>query len=1108
MRLTFCDLEPNVKETEQFNESWFPCREEQAGGIDMRTQRVIDKTEPRNPGLVRASAAWTTAVLVAAALVVGDAQAQTVCPGQPWLGTNGPEMCVRIRDEGTGDTITRRIGQTGNLNDIVGTYLFALSFSYDISSGGMGVTIEGDAWRWSTGSGWLSVRVDAGTNTSIPAGTGSLWLEGWATSVSGATVGGGAGFRHSSGDVEFVGFPQVIDLGTTGADTFHGDIAEIPIHHDQSVAVTNTTGLWVPEVGDQIHVPGGTGAGEEVSHGKPGRVWDSLTVVGDQIAYEVAGTALAGGDDPKILAASIDSTPTENRLHVYTTDPSVFPMEVTDHGVVASGFVFEIDACMFGADRAIVSYIDWEDSGPNAWVAEVVDGSVTTSRVEDTVGKDIHGLSCFKTGDGLYLSALNSTDGVVNIYRRTLSGQYDYWAELDEIALGGVPTAAFLGSANSSAGSFETYGPGEGHEAILVVGLADGTLAGVQYRTDTKEVTGLRNFGPADGETSADITASEVELNRRASMNWMNGGHAWHASWNLNSGPATAETTQVGEIGSGYLYDFQAIGGLGTWDGGYHVIADSSWFLGPPSRLKSGVSELWSYPFKDMGGPVDLFPTEDSEYQGFALGPGGSLRLGLLKRAPELSDLSVPAIARVRGAGAFFTSILHLFNGGDTDLDLEMTFTPRGGSGGEVMTVGHTVPAGVLETIDDPMEELFGFTGSAGRVGSLMIDITGGSPADLMAQTVVFARLDSGEEYGQFFPAMQASDTISAGEKAYLNTTEDPTHNRVNIGLMAAVEGTRFRVTPVDTLDNALAAARTYDLDAGGNTQINNLHSTFALGATADVVVEVEVVSGRGFAYASVLDGSGAYAGTSDPTTILPATGGSAKATLLEIGSIQGLNEFSGSASITNYSNRTATVRADFFQRAEPGVTATNNLTIGAGETVGYSDLGADLFGVSGDVGTVVLTATNGTEIGATGREFAIFREQGEIVGTAGQLIAGETDGARLGPGTTYHFIGLRQASGGGGTERSHFAVYNPATTDSEVTVRLYDGATGVLEGERSWTVASQTLIQVNNVIRAINPNHDGAEKRIEVEVNRRVFMNAFRVNRWGDPVTLSPFPG
>jgi hypothetical protein len=277
----------------------------------------------------------------------------------------------------------------------------------------------------------------------------------------------------------------------------------------------------------------------------------------------------------------------------------------------------------------------------------------------------------------------------------------------------------------------------------------------------------------------------------------------------------------------------------------------------------------------------------------------------------------------------------------------------------------------------------------------------------------------------------------------------------------------------------------------------------------ADVVIEVEVVTGSGLAYASVLDGSGSYGGTSDPTTILPVSGGMAKVTLLEIGSIQGLNEFSGSASITNYSERTAAVRAEFFQRDDPGVMVTQNLSIPAGETLGFADLGADLFGVSGDVGTVVLTTTNGTEIGATGREFAIFRgDHGDVVGTAGQLIAGQTQDDRLDVGQTYHFIGLRQGGGGGAIERSHFAVFNSAATDVQVVVRLFDGASGDFEGEGSWIVPSSTLIQVNNVIRQINSNHDAGEKRIEVEVNRRVFMNAFRVNPWGDPVTLSPFPG
>lgn len=229
--------------------------------------------------------------------------------------------------------------------------------------------------------------------------------------------------------------------------------------------------------------------------------------------------------------------------------------------------------------------------------------------------------------------------------------------------------------------------------------------------------------------------------------------------------------------------------------------------------------------------------------------------------------------------------------------------------------------------------------------------------------------------------------------------------------------------------------------------------------------------------------------------------------TLLEIGSIQGLNEFSGSASITNYSDRDAEVKALYFQRYISGVAESEDLTIAAGDTVGFADLGRDLFGVSGDVGTVVLSTTNNTLIGATGREFAIFRDnQGEVIGTAGQLIAGQTSSDRLAAGAIYHFPGLRQERGGSGTERSHFAVYNPGWGDALVTVRLFDGASGAPEGEMAWTIGKRTLVQVNNVIREINPGYDDKEKRIEVEVDRSVFMNAFRVNPWGDPITLSPF--
>jgi hypothetical protein len=468
---------------------------------------------------------------------------------------------------------------------------------------------------------------------------------------------------------------------------------------------------------------------------------------------------------------------------------------------------------------------------------------------------------------------------------------------------------------------------------------------------------------------------------------------------------------------------------------------------------------------------------------------------------------AVPAVARVEGNGAFFTSTIHMYNAGDTKLELALTFTPRQDSRGQMVTVSHTVLPGVIQTIDDPLTSIFGFTRGANRVGSLMIEVVNGYPNDLMVQTVVSARLDSGEEYGQFFPAMREADAVRSYVPAYLNSTEDPSANRVNVGLMAFANETRVTVTPMDPLGTALALGKSFEFEIGGNAQINDIYETFGLSSTPNVVIEIRVDSGKALAYASVLDGNGSYFGTSDPTTILPVFAGSEQVTLLEIGSINGTNEFSGSASITNHSDFAAEVKADFFKRGVPGITASRRLTIPAGGTSGFTDLAADLFGVYGDVGTVVFRSLNDAQISATGREFAVFRgDSGHRVGTAGQLIPGATGEDCLTPDQKWHFVGIRQSDRQGGAERSHLAVFNPNTEDVDFTVSLFDGNTGVSEGKRSWTIRGGELIQINNVIARINHDYDGGEKRIEVEVSRPVHMNSFRVNQWGDPITLSAF--
>ena len=217
-------------------------------------------------------------------LATGSVAGQTVCDGPPWLGTDGPELCVEITDDGTGATYTERFptpaqpGPIYNINEFIGNWSVNLNFEYAVGAGGMAVTITGDAERVAPGTGWLNVLADGGTNTGIEVGTGSLWLDGTATGISSTVVGGAAGSRTQlGGDVQFVGFPQVVQESTLGPGDFHGEINEIPVDL-VAVAVHNHTGFNINEVGDSVHIPGGTIAGDPPPLTEAGGPWDELSL--------------------------------------------------------------------------------------------------------------------------------------------------------------------------------------------------------------------------------------------------------------------------------------------------------------------------------------------------------------------------------------------------------------------------------------------------------------------------------------------------------------------------------------------------------------------------------------------------------------------------------------------------------------------------------------------------------------------------------------------------------------------------------------------------------------------------------------------------------------
>jgi len=110
--------------------------------------------------------------------------------------------------------------------------------------------------------------------------------------------------------------------------------------------------------------------------------------------------------------------------------------------------------------------------------------------------------------------------------------------------------------------------------------------------------------------------------------------------------------------------------------------------------------------------------------------------------------VALPAVARVQGSGAFFTSRIDLLSSASAVRQVAVTYIPRADLGGATRTAMVPLPAGVQLEVTDPLAAWFGFSGSEAAVGSLLLELRDGSGAastdQLFAQSVVFARKTDG----------------------------------------------------------------------------------------------------------------------------------------------------------------------------------------------------------------------------------------------------------------------------------------------------------------------------------------------------------------------------
>ena len=420
---------------------------------------MIQRTHRRGADLTAAlpsnPRSWIGVLLLICAFGSGHIKAQSVCDGPPYLGTNGPEICVQIFDSESLTVVDFRGPVQMSISRTVGHYFLDIDIAFAVGPRGMMVSISGTATRTSPGGGYISVTAQGGTDTANAATVGSLHLDGFATDTSITHLGGAAGYRVGGvgGDIQFAGFGPTCPGSTTGAGTFTCDEFDLPVN-EGAEAVQNFTLFEIENLNQTIDIPSGVGYGDP----PPPNYGTDLLVVeygtGDlyRRSPDDASMNLIGSTGLPDLG-SLETTP-DGRLFGFTFDHPAALYEI-DPRTAAASMIGQLGIGVFEGGLAIAP--DGTAYGMNQYIFTsptlfALDLSTGTATTIGTLGgnHDINGLA-FR-GDGMLIGLDQISNSLLLIDPFTAQ-----WEGLSEI----VPTVGAVGGMTlvNGTGYFATAGP-------------------------------------------------------------------------------------------------------------------------------------------------------------------------------------------------------------------------------------------------------------------------------------------------------------------------------------------------------------------------------------------------------------------------------------------------------------------------------------------------------------------------------------------------------------------------------------------------------------------------------------------------------------------------
>ena len=221
----------------------------------------------------------------------------------------------------------------------------------------------------------------------------------------------------------------------------------------------------------------------------------------------------------------------------------------------------------------------------------------------------------------------------------------------------------------------------------------------------------------------------------------------------------------------------------------------------------------------------------------------------------------VPGVAELNAASNFHTD-MRIFNPSANPVTVSLQYKPqRGDNTPSPAAVSRTIGAGQILSIDNVLPSLWSLNASGGAV-----TITTANAAALVATARTFSREADGGTYGQFIPAVTATDAVGLGERGLeILQLEDSANFRSNVGLVE-VTGNPVRVEmTLRTPDAKETGFLEFDLAGGEFMQIGRIFKSAGYGNVYNGRVTLRVISGAGrvAGYGSVVDNR-----TADPTYV------------------------------------------------------------------------------------------------------------------------------------------------------------------------------------------------------------------------------------------------